>query len=82
MDEIFYLVRHGGGGFNYWDCYRMPTQIRKFNKNKLNAEITEENEKIEKAKAKQNGNLSMDEMATGDVKQFKTDYISKAPTKK
>lgn len=82
MEEIFYLQRHGGGAFTWSDCYNMPTQFRKFNVAKLSSEISEENKKADEAK-KGTNNLSMDKMATGDVKGFskQPDYIAKAPRK-
>lgn len=85
MDEIFYLMKHGGGGFSYFDCYNMPTQVRKYNVRKLSAEIAEENERMEKAKAGKEGgtSMTMNQLATGDASKFKTpDYITKAPSKR
>jgi hypothetical protein len=86
MDEIFYLMRHGGGGFSWVDCYNMPTQVRKYNVRKLSAEIKEENEKAEAARAGKNGEASMKQMAKGNVKGFEKnkqpDYKAKAPSKR
>lgn len=84
MDEIFYLVRHGGGGFSYWDVYNMPIHIRKYNVKKLSQEIQLENEKIEEAKRGQGEgkNMTMKQIATGNAKDFKKpDYTAKAPRK-
>ena len=80
-------MRHGGGAFTYWDCYRMPIQVRKYNVQKLSSEIDKENKAIEEAKKKGSGNMSMQGMATGDASAFKKDndkkpdYIAKAPRK-
>jgi hypothetical protein len=87
MDEIFYLVRHGGGGFKYWDCYTMPIQIRKYNVQKLSAEIDQENKAVEEARKKSSGDMSMQGMAVGDASAFKKskdkkpDYIAKTSRK-
>lgn len=86
MDEIFYLMRHGGGAFTWSECYNMPTQIRKYNVRKLSAEIKDENEKREAAAKGQEGNASMNQLITGKVKGFdkgkQPDFVSKAPTKR
>ena len=82
MDEIFYLVRHGNGGFSYLDCYNMPTQIRKYNVRKLNHEITQENEKLTAAK-KGETTPGLDKLITGkhEAPVRKPDYVSKASRK-
>ena len=84
QDEIFYLQRHGGGGFTFSDCYNMPTQMRKYNVRKLSAEISEENTRAEEAK-RGSKNISLGQMAQMDpsilVKDRKPDYIAKAPRK-
>ena len=83
MDEIFYIMRHGGGGFSYFDCYNMPTQVRKYNVKKLNSEIQAENKAREEASAKSSGDLSMNQLATSDISKLKKpDYIAKAPSKR
>jgi len=82
-NEIFYLVRHGGGGFTESDVYQMPIMRRKKYVKKLSKEIKEENERqAEAAKGKKtssNGvNFSMDDLLKGkDKDAFKADY--KAP---
>jgi hypothetical protein len=86
MDEIFYLMRHGGGGFSWAECYNMPTQVRKYNVRKLSAEIQEENDKREAAAKGESSSKTMEQMAAGTVKGFgkgkQPDYIAKAPTKR
>ena len=82
--EIFYLMRHGGGGFTYWDCYSMPIQIRKWNVKRLSKEIKEENDKAKESSKKSSGTgtqFSMDDMIKGKgIEQMKTDY--QAPKRK
>ena len=78
-------MRHGGGGYTYSDCYNMPTQVRKYHVRRLSEEIAEENAKIEAARNNSKNDLSMAQMASGDVKGFnkgrQPDYIAKAPRK-
>jgi hypothetical protein len=82
-NEIFYLVRHGGGGFTESDVYKMPIMRRKKYVKKLSNEIKEENERqkalSEGKKASSNGvSFSMDDLLKGkDKDAFKADY--KAP---
>jgi len=82
--EIFYLMRHGGGGFSYWDCYSMPIQVRKWNVKRLSKEIKEENDKQLAAQSKAKGkgtNFTMDDMVKGKgLEQLKPDY--QAPPRK
>lgn len=85
INEIFYLVRHGGGGFTESDCYAMPIMRRKRYVRKLSKEIKEENERTEaasKGKKSSNGtSFSMDDLLKGkDIPAFQADY--KAPAVK
>jgi hypothetical protein len=66
-NEIFYLMRHGGGGFNYRDCYSMPIKTRQWMVKKLSSEIKAENEqRAENSKATKPGTqFSMNDMITG-----------------
>lgn len=90
MDEIFYLMENGGGGFSYFDCYNMPIQVRKYNVRKLFHNMQEKNERAEAAKETGKGNLSMQQLATGNADKFKNGskapptpyYTAKAPKRK
>jgi len=77
-------MRHGGGGFTYWECYQMPIKIRKWNVKRLSKEIKEENEQRTAANKKTSStgtSFSMEDMISGKgIEQMKTDY--KAPPKK
>lgn len=82
MDEIFYLMENGGGGFSYFDCYNMPIQVRKYNVRKLSANIKEKNEQAAAARENNSGNMSMQQLATGNADKFKSkqpNYTVKAP---
>ena len=49
MDEIHSLVKHGGGGFEWWGVWHMPIFMRRYHID----QIIKENEERNAAQAKQ-----------------------------
>lgn len=78
MNEIFELVTYGGGGYNYYDVYNMPTQVRKFNLKRLIQDKEAKDEAQKKANTK-GQSMTMKELANNSGK--KPDYTSKASRK-
>jgi hypothetical protein len=83
LDEIHFLIRQGGGGFTYHDCYHLPIQIRKYNLKKLSADIKKENDRIAAQSEKNKGNASMEQLASGEALGMnkKPNYTTKSPRK-
>ena len=87
MDQIYYLIKNGGGGFTYWDVYNMPVPYRRYNVRKLVEDIKRYNEEIENAANNTGGenstNITMQDMINKNtaLQKLKPDFTTKVAEK-
>lgn len=86
MQEVFELVYHGNGGFNWFDVWNMPIPHRKFSLKKINEFLGKIEEQRNQQQQKVTEKTDMSKFKIPDeVKQAMTkapDFVSKPKPKK
>lgn len=86
MTEVFELVYHGNGGFNWHDVWNMPVPHRKFSLRKINEFLGKVQEQRDQQAQKVTEKTDMSKFKIPDeIKQAMTkapDFVSKPKPKK